>query len=284
MKYLKELKFEDIGQVLWFNIQTEPLEKEMSVKSAYFPAWAQKVSWDENIHDNEDALNRYELKAGLYKEFSKINSLCYGRISDGELKVKVLSYDDEKQLIEEFYSDVQKFVAGGVKFLGGFSVLGFSLPFISFRATVNDIEDIPSFDAAGLKSWNIKHIICLNELLRGTSGTNISLLGATAAFKLPHYDEESLPESLLATANLFNKYLRQPLSTLLEVGVMETKQLPLLERIMAAGEINKEDERAIVAAIKDFSPEEKLIALEQVKACVKGGKISKTLENKFKCK
>jgi len=247
MKYLKELKYESIDQILWVSITTEAIEKELTEESPYFEAWQQKTDWDDKITNIDEVLARYKERAGLYKEFSFIKNISYGRCVDGMLKVKEIASNEEKQLIEEFFADVEKFVAGGVKFIGGFGALNFTVPFVSFRATVNDIPTIPSFDIGGIPPWGIKHVIDVQNLLRGSSTTGISLLGAAAALNI-HYSEADINFTVV---KIFCKYTNQPQPTeVIRAGKVEVKEVPLLERLYQTNSFSADIKQGLEKLLK----------------------------------
>lgn len=230
MKYLKELGYKDIEQILWLDIETVTAEKDLTEDSVYWDAWAQKVAWDETVSTNEEIIQRYKDRGAIYKEFAKIVSVSYGRVSNGVLKVKNL-VGEEKDIIEHLFKDVQSFVNKGVKFLGVFSGKQFDIPFISFRATVNDIDVIDSFDIGGLAPWNIKHVIDVQDILKGTSSTSLSLNAVCAVFGIPSPKQGEVTgknvgemfhsgmlsgiseynnQDVLATCNAFCKYVKLP--------------------------------------------------------------------------
>lgn len=230
MKYLKELGYKDIEQILWLDIETVTAEKELTEDSVYWDAWVQKCAWDDSISTNDEIIKRYKERGAIYKEFAKIVSISYGRVSNGVLKVKNL-VGDEKDILEQLFKDVESFVKRGVRFLGVFSGKQFDIPFISFRATVNDIDIIESFDIGGLAPWNIKHVIDVQDILKGTSSTSLSLNAVCAVFGIPSpkqgevtgknvgemFYEGMLKDiseynnrDVLATCNAFCKYVKLP--------------------------------------------------------------------------
>ncbi len=295
MKYLKELRYSNLEQILWLDIETATIEKELEEESPFWNPWEQKMRYDGNITTTEDLKRSYKEKGGLYKEFSKIVSVSYGRAKDGKIKVKNL-IGDEKEIIEELLQDIERFVAGGVTFLGVFSGTQFDIPYISFRAMVHDIPLTDSFDIGGIAPWNIKHVIDVQKILRGTSISNISLDGVCAAFGITSSKEGSVSaksvneaywegevreiakynnKDVLATCNAFCKAIREPL---VEMEVIETVKIetpPVLERILNAGKVSKKD----ISDLKklDLSSSERLIALELVRAAY-GEKPKKKLE------
>lgn len=284
MKHLKELVFKSIEEVLWLDIETATIEKELTQDSPYWDAWEQKVRWDEKVVTDEDIKERYKERAPIYKEFSKIVSVSYGRVKDGVLKVKNV-VGQEKDIIEQLFKDVEMFNAGGVKFLGVFSGKQFDVPFISFRAIVNQIPVINAFDIGGLAPWNIKHIIDVQDILKGTSSTGLSLQGVCASLglKSPKLGEVSGAsvnemywqggniskiakynnEDVSATCNAFCKYLMIPTVEMEVVGgKVDVEKLPLLNRLWETklfSEDIKKELKALKIAKKDKPTVMKLV-------------------------
>ena len=285
MKFLQELKFKNIEQILWLDIETATIEKELTEESRYWNAWEQKTRYDDTVQTTEDCIKRYSERAPLYKEFAQIVSVSYGRVKNGVLKVKTLT-GQEKDILEELFSDVEQFVGAGVGFLGVFSGKQFDIPFINFRAVVHSILMIPSFDIGGLAPWNIKHIIDVQDLLRGSSSTNISIEGACAAFgiKSPKKGEvtgkgvseaywngnikaiaEYNPKDVLATCNVFCHLIGEPKVKMEEIQQVKVEKVPVLSRILNQDGVIKKADVEELKALK-LTKEEKVIALELVQA------------------
>ena len=281
MKYLQKLGFREVTEVFWFDTETASAEKEITENSPFWTGWKQKLQWDEKITKDSEVKFRYSERAPIYKEFGKVVAIAYGRVVEDKLRVKRLHSDDEKQLLEEFMRDVSTFVNGGMKFLGGFSIGQFDIPFIEFRCRVNGVEVHPFFDTAGLKSWDIKHITDVQELLRGTSSTSISLQGASAVFGLESPktllageevnslywsdDKDRLDKistyaskDTLTACNLLCKLLGQPIKELELVAEKEVVQeLPLLQRIYNSNQITLDVKNEIEELIKKKKPTKK---------------------------
>jgi hypothetical protein len=281
MKYLQKLGFKEVTEVFWFDTETASAEKEITESSPFWAGWKQKLQWDEKITKDSEVKFRYSERAPIYKEFGKVVAIAYGRVVEDKLRVKRLHSDDEKQLLEEFMKDVSTFVNGGMKFLGGFSIGQFDIPFIEFRCRVNGVEVHPFFDTAGLKPWDIKHITDVQELLRGTSSTSISLQGASAVFGLEspktllageevnslYWSDEKdrldkistyASKDTLTACNLLCKLLGQPIKELELVAEKEVVQeLPLLQRIYKATNIDEATKTAIKDKISKKKPTKK---------------------------
>jgi len=200
---------------------------------------------------------------------------------DNKLRVKKLHSDNEKQLLVDFMKDVSTFVGGGMRFLGGFSVLQFDIPFIEFRCRVNGVELHSFFDTAGLKQWDIKHVTDVQELLRGSSSTSISLQGASAVFglespktmlagedvnKLYWSDDKDRLDKIstyaskdtLTACNLMCRLLNQEIKQLEIVGESEVaEEVPLLERLYNNNQITLDIKNEVEGLVKKKKPAKK---------------------------
>ena len=96
MKYLNDLGFKNIEQVLWLDVETSTLEKELTEESPYWNAWEQKVRWDEKVVTADDIKQRYKERAPIYKEFAKVVSISYGRVIKGVLRVKTINGSEKE--------------------------------------------------------------------------------------------------------------------------------------------------------------------------------------------
>lgn len=281
MKYLQKLGFTNVEQVFWLDIETSSAEKEITEGSPSWAGWKQKLQWDEKITKDSEVKFRYTERAPIYKEFGKIVAIAYGRVVEGKLRIKRLRSDDEKQLLTDFMNDVSTFVNGGMKFLGGFSVLQFDIPFVEFRCRVNGVGLQPFFDTAGLKPWDIKHVVDVQDLLRGSSSTSISLQGASAVFGLEspktmlageyvnnlywsddkdRLDKISLYASkdTLTACNLLCKLLNEPIKELELVAEKEVvEEVPLLQRLYNNNQITLDIKNEVEKLVKKNKPSKK---------------------------
>lgn len=257
MRYLKnELKFENIEEVLFFDLESVSIEPKLTQESLYYDSWAYK-NRHEKLESEQDLENLYFEKSPLYYCFARVATISMGYVSGNKLKVKEYKNSDEKELLLEFFKDVEVMFARGKRFLSGYHVLGFDMPFIAFRAIVNQVSIIPQFDLSGLKSWNIKHVIELKDIFNSTSFQTPSLLNICVALGLPSpkielsgdgvnkmywsEDEERInkiakycTQDVLAVANCFCKYLMIPLVELAEPVKAEEKprELTPMEKIV----------------------------------------------------
>lgn len=301
MKYLQKLGFTNVEQVFWLDIETSSAEKEITENSPFWAGWKQKLQWDEKITKDSEVKFRYTERAPIYKEFGKIVAIAYGRVVEDKIRIKRLHSDDEKQLLTDFMNDVSTFVNGGMKFLGGFSVLQFDIPFIEFRCRVNGVGLHPFFDTAGLKPWDIKHVVDVQDLLRGSSSTSISLQGASAVFSLEspktmlaggdvnnlywsndknRLDKISLYASkdTLTACNLLCKLLNEPIKELeLVVEKEALEEISLLQRLYNNNQITLDIKNEVEELVKKKKPSKK--EKEQLFTILRGVYIRADFEN-----
>ena len=246
MKILKDLKVEDLAI---FDIETVRLEKELSLDSPYFTAWAYKKK-KEGITDNDKLLETYYKESGLYPEFSKIVCISVGRIVGDELITKSYSSHNEKELLESFNHDIGLVVGHNrnTKLVGFFSS-GFDTPFVQKRMIINGIEPHDIFDTFDDKPWLINSNIDISILWKGGSYSRASLLAIATAFGLPSPKDELSGDmvgevywndsdngleritkycesDILTLANIFRKIRFEPLLTLGEAPIQQEEEVP----------------------------------------------------------
>ena len=103
LKDILFLDIETVGCTDQYSTLTDRLKVQWSRKAAFFK------QRDENQSDEELFYDR----AGIYAEFGKIIVIGIGRYTENEkgelsLKVKSLFNDDEKKLLQEFKTVVEK--------------------------------------------------------------------------------------------------------------------------------------------------------------------------------
>lgn len=188
MKYLKEIGYKNIEEVVFFDIETASYVENLQEGSDLAKSYAYKVR-KEDIESFEELNEHFKKNAPLYAPFAKIVCISVGYMNNGELRKK--SYvGDELALIKAFFVDMERFSKTGKKFLSGFNILAYDIPVISFRCMVHDIQIHSWFDVAGQKPWNLKHIIDISDLTRGTAFASLSLLNVSVAFGFPSPKED----------------------------------------------------------------------------------------------
>ena len=179
-KYFRKIGFKGLNQAVVFDIECATIEPEIKEGTDLWESWKYKMRNEEVQDLNEE----FKKKGPLYLGFTKIVCMVLGYFQGDEIITK--SYTgEEKDLLVDFMKDFSKLVQSGKTHLVSFSGNGYDIPAVSFRCMVNGIEPHPYFDVACQKEWNMEYSIDLNNYLRGTAFTNLSLINAAVAFGLP---------------------------------------------------------------------------------------------------
>lgn len=178
------MKKYDIKKIIFFDIETRSLEKELTEDSVLYPAW-EYINRKNCFKTSEELLENYSSKAPLYAEFSAICCISIGyEAEDGTFKTKSFFGDNEKQIILDFYSDLNKFHNKGFIHTCSHAGKFFDIPFIIRRSLVHGIEPLKFFDVRGLKPWEMVQHLDTKELW-ACGGTQVSLISLTTALGLP---------------------------------------------------------------------------------------------------
>ena len=133
----------------------------------------------------------YKQKAHLSPELSEVICISAGMILEGEnkeLTFKCASFcgENEKEILTAFMSNPKSFIhqkdyANNEKYIVGYNIKGFDLPFLSKRIIYNGLELPPTLDIGHLKPWELGHIIDLKEHLKfgGMDAPSLELLCTT---------------------------------------------------------------------------------------------------------
>lgn len=149
--------------------------------------WARKANFfkREELQTDEDLFHE---KAGIYAEFGKIVVIAVGKyvVNDaGELglRTKYFADDDEKQLLVDFKSMLEK-LDGSTK-LCAHNGKEFDFPYMSRRMLVNGITLPPLLDLAGKRPWEIPHLDTMELWKFGDYKHYTSLDLLAAIFNIP---------------------------------------------------------------------------------------------------
>ena len=149
--------------------------------------WARKANFfkREELQTDEDLFHE---KAGIYDEFGKIVVIAVGKyvVNDaGELglRTKYFADDDEKQLLVDFKSMLEK-LDGSTK-LCAHNGKEFDFPYLSRRMLVNGIGLPSLLDFAGRRPWEIPHLDTMELWKFGDYKHYTSLDLLAAIFNIP---------------------------------------------------------------------------------------------------
>ena len=180
---MKELKKLDETRLIYYDIETAPLVKELILDSPLFDSWAYKVRKKDQLTD-EEVIASYSNQAGLYPEYAKIVSIAAGVVVDNKLYIKTYDNKDEGVLLKEFNNFITKQTDKSNEYmLCGFANYGFDTPFCQKRMILNFIEPNQIFSGWDRKPW-IFDEVDLKNIWKGTSWNPPSLISLAVALRI----------------------------------------------------------------------------------------------------
>ena len=114
-------------RVLFFDTETAQRQPILTVGTPDFDAWKYKRKKHLVSPCNTDQclIEDYDKQAGLHAEYSRIVCISMGYINEkGDVKMKTFNEGDERELLDNFNSAINKFSALGIYRLCGFELTG----------------------------------------------------------------------------------------------------------------------------------------------------------------
>lgn len=162
----------DIENVLFFDCEVVRNQESLDINSKEFELFQKKTrdrSTDEILAD-EDVLTEYNRLAGLKMTYNKIACISCGIVKNNKLYIKSFT-GGEKEVIEAFYKKAEEF-----SYVSGYNIVGYDLPMIRVNSLRHGLIDVPErFNDSGKKPWELKDVIDLMDLLKGSHFANPSL-------------------------------------------------------------------------------------------------------------
>lgn len=172
------LDIETVAQCYEFNSLEERLKVQWSRKATFLKRDLEQT--DESV---------YREKAGIYAEFGKIVCIAVGKLFENEsgdivLKTKAYSGNDEKELLAEFKTMVEKLDASTLRFCAH-NGKEFDYPYLCRRLLVNGLGIPAALNMMGKKPWEIQHLDTLEMWKFGDYKHYTSLDLLAAIFNIP---------------------------------------------------------------------------------------------------
>jgi DNA polymerase elongation subunit (family B) len=150
-----------LEEVLFLDIETVPkVANYEDLSSGWQKLWDDKMK--NQVTDNASPAELYH-KAGIFAEFGRIIVISAGYLyqKKGEWYYRVKSFHDadEKRLLMDFSSALERFEKAGKKRLCAHNGQEFDFPWISRRMLVNGLELPRVLDIAGAKPWEVKDML-----------------------------------------------------------------------------------------------------------------------------
>jgi 3'-5' exonuclease len=172
--------------ILFIDIETVPAVSSYQVLEQSFQAHWEKKSRQFRGEDQSPA-DVYE-RAGIYAEFGKIICISVGLIKEKapfSLRIKSFYGDDERTLLSDFSSMLNKFSKNGEALLCAHNGKEFDYPYIARRMIINRLIIPDILDNAGRKPWEVKLLDTLDLWKFGDYKSYTSLDLLTATLKIP---------------------------------------------------------------------------------------------------
>ncbi len=186
--------FQPSGNILFVDIETASAQPSYDQLSPVLQrAWQHKASKLRNP-DDVSAETLYFERAALYAEFGQIIVISVGFFhtqedEETELRVKCISGDDERALLENFKETVLKFDQKQLQ-LCAHNGKEFDFPYLCRRMLAQGVALPPCLDLGGLRSWQVPHIDTMQLWKFGDykSFTPLELLAAVFELEVDNTD------------------------------------------------------------------------------------------------
>jgi DNA polymerase elongation subunit (family B) len=291
MRELKKLNEEDL---LFYDIETAPVVKELQLDTPLFDSWEYKVN-KAGDKSNEEVIASYSKEAGLYPEFAKVISIVVGKITEDGIKLITFDDPDEAVLLKDFNSVLKRRAKDTIV---GFVNVGFDTPFVFKRMLINGIKANDMLDSSGLKPWEVAEVD-LAKMWQGTSFNRASLINIAVAFGLAspkddisgadvgnvYWNEEGgLPriskycrKDVTTTINIFRKMCLREALEVVDGGDFE--DVPLITNLFGGGAYGKEEKAEMKVLFDNMTEEQRdlgYVILNAIASTAKGKKTKLT--------
>jgi 3'-5' exonuclease len=188
---------EQLKRILFIDIETVPIVADYTQLNENMQSLWTKKSKTLRTDTNEDARPErlFGEKAGIFSEFSKVVCIGIGSLilqeNEWKLRLKSISNDNEKVLLNNFSSILQRFLLSynDMKFCGH-NIKEFDLPFICRRMIINSIPLPAVLQLGNKKPWENPNIDTLELWKFGDYKhyTSLSLLAEVLNIPSPKND------------------------------------------------------------------------------------------------
>jgi len=180
--------------ILFLDIETVPqYDGHDNLPDAWKNLWELKASYLVRNKESETPQTIYS-RAGIYAEFGKIICISCGLLQgsgqEKKLIVKSFSGDDEMLLLHQFSDMLNKWSAGGNKYLCAHNGKEFDFPYLCRRFIVNHLPIPEILRLSGKKPWDVPHLDTLELWKFGDykNYTSLNLLAYTLGVPTPKDD------------------------------------------------------------------------------------------------
>ena len=217
-----------LTDVLFLDVETAPVVyKYADLDKTMKQMWDAKFRFQKE----ETPENGYK-KAGVFAEFAKIICISVGVLSDETFRVKSYYGDDEKIILKDFATLLNKHYNTKNKMLCAHNGKEFDFPFICRRMLLNGVKLPKALNIAGKRPWEINHLDTMELWKFGDYKSYTSLNLLAAIFNIPtpkddidgsdvarvYWEEKNLKrivtycqKDVLTVAQLLLRFMNEPL-------------------------------------------------------------------------
>lgn len=235
-----------LKDLLLIDIETVPQSSDFSLLSTEWQElFADKIS--KTVPETISLEENYRKRGGILAEFGKIICISTAFFYENEqkelaLRIKSVSGDDEKQLLQNFIELCNKVYAINKNFLfGGHNIREFDIPYICRRLLINNLS-LPSYlQLHDKKPWDVKMFDTLNWWKFGDAKNYISLHLLASVLGIPtsktdmdgskvqdvYYKEKNLKriveycqQDVIVSANVILRFKNESLLTPSRVSIV----------------------------------------------------------------
>lgn len=271
----KGLQTLNIEKILFFDTEIVRRSEKLDPSSREFELFQKKTrnkETDEFLSE-EDVIKEYESKAALRMGYGRIVSIGVGFVKDGEVHIKALDQGSEEDIINQFCKITQSF-----DFVCGANIIGYDIPMVVANGYryFNVMEVLPDkFNTSGKKPWELKNVIDLMDVFKGTHYMNASLDEMCYHFDLPSSKTELdgskvsneywnhgvdkistyVKADVFASINVFRKMrFENAFDTFNDKNSLTINEIPLLEKLYRNNYLSDEIKTGITEIIKKRKP------------------------------
>lgn len=242
----------DPEKVLFFDIEVVRKSKELEKGSREYELYKKKITdkdTDETPTD-EEVVENYNRRAALRMTYTKVVSIGVAFIKNNQVHMKAIDEGSEEDIIMAFCK-----IAGSFDYLCGANIIAYDLPVLMINGSkyFNMVDHMPDrFITSGKKPWEMKNIIDLMDVFKGTHYSNSSLDEICAHFDLPSSKtdldgsmvsneywtngvakiSEYVKADVLANINIFSRMRYEPIyGEYTDKSGAKEPELPLLEKL-----------------------------------------------------
>jgi DNA polymerase elongation subunit (family B) len=180
----------NLETILFIDIETVPMTPVYEDLPASFrKLWDKKSEtlskFDRNGTEVSKTPAEWYERAGIYAEFGKIICISTGAHRSGALWIRSYYGDDEKAILKEFASMLEKSADKKFLYLCAHNGKEFDYPYLIRRMLINGIQVPALLDLSGKKPWEVNHLDTMELWKFGDYKSYTSLELLAALFNIP---------------------------------------------------------------------------------------------------